>query len=302
VSAKPLAPYPPPEDREARLEQAALTAGAELATIGVSVEGRSIRAARIPGGSAKVLLVANIHGPEWIGAIEALAFLERANTALLAPLRARAEIWVLPCLNPDGYAKTFEAQGDGTLAELRTNARGVDLNRNFPRPKAERPPIAFAGSDRPGTAFYRGTQPLSEPEASALDGFLFAHRFQASLSLHSTAGVLIPPKVLKAEDDRRYRALCSAFSAAQPAHRYRRIAQRHLDVFTGELEDHQHHAHRCWSLCVEIFPLWTRPGRLLFAPNLFWRFNPKDPEVWADNDHPGFVAYYLAALDAPPPA
>ena len=65
--------------------------------------------------------------------------LERAEAEPeLRRLRERAELWVIPCLNPDGYARVWQRGGVGRLPELRPNARGVDLNRNFPLPAGRR--------------------------------------------------------------------------------------------------------------------------------------------------------------------
>ena len=101
---------------------------------------------------------------------------------------------MLPSLNPDGYATTWESQGEGPLNALRTNANGVDLNRNFPRPGALRPVLSNlggwrTGSDDPNNAFYRGTAPLSEPETHSLAGFLDKTPIAASANLHSITDI-----------------------------------------------------------------------------------------------------------------
>jgi protein MpaA len=104
--------------------------------LGRSREGRAIRALEVgdPGGT-RVLVVGCIHGNECAGT---------AITQLLGHARARGiDLWIVPDLNPDGHA-----------AGTRGNARGVDLNRNFPwrwRP--------LAG------VYASGPHPLSEPEA-----------------------------------------------------------------------------------------------------------------------------------------
>ena len=100
-------------------------------------------------------------------------------------LRERAEVWVVPVLNPDGYARTVARDGAGKLAELRTNARGVDLNRNFPLPPGrKRPRIPGTGTSRAGRSTFRGAAPLSEPETAALDA-LFADPGFASIDLEN---------------------------------------------------------------------------------------------------------------------
>ncbi|MFV8756093.1 M14 family metallopeptidase [Nannocystaceae bacterium ST9] len=303
-----LAPYPSPERRERELvEFAGRIAGAELIDYGRSVEGRSLDALRIPSrtpGAPRVLVCANIHGPEFIGnRVCAAIVAELADESpRLEPLRRRAELWLAPCLNPDGYARTWAAGGVGALPTLRHNAHGVDLNRNWPLPAGERRlPLPGAGSPTPGDATYRGEAPLGEPETAALARLLQAQDFVASTNLHSFMGVLFPARVRDREGYAGYRELCRSFTGAQAHTRYRRVASRVFDTFTGEQEDYQHHALRCWAVCVECFPLAASFAQHLRAPSLFWRFNPHDPDRWAANDIPGIAAFLLAALDRPRP-
>jgi Zinc carboxypeptidase/Penicillin-insensitive murein endopeptidase len=106
--------------------------------IGRSVRGRPIVAYRL--GTARlarrILVVGSVHGDE----LEGLEVTRR----LIARARVHgAALWVVPNLNPDGRA-----------AGTRHNARGVDLNRNFP---SEWEPLGVAG-----------TRPLSEPETRAV--------------------------------------------------------------------------------------------------------------------------------------
>ncbi len=111
---------------------------------GRSVEGRPLRVVRIgrPDAQNRVLVVGVVHGTE------------RAGRPILAALERRGAprgtaYWLVPSLNPDG-----ERRG------RRQNAHGVDLNRNFPR--------AWRPTGAPGSTYYAGPRPASEPETRAL--------------------------------------------------------------------------------------------------------------------------------------
>jgi predicted deacylase len=304
----PLDPYPSPEQRDARLRAAVARVGGEIVEYGHSVEGRALLAGRVPrtgsgdGPARRVLIAASIHGPEYVSSQVALGVLDRLEQPEpLRRLRREAEIWVIPCLNPDAYARVWEREGRGTMAELRCNGRGVDLNRNFPLPAGRvRRRLPGAGSSTPGAATYVGEAPLSEPESAALARLLDEQRFHAATSGHSFAGALIPAHAEDRATFAAYRGLCAAFSAAQTRARYHRLAARRLDTFTGELEDFHHHHHGTWAVCVETFPALASYRQHLRAPSLFWRMNPRDPAPWVDNDVPGVAAFLHAALALPP--
>ena len=287
-------------------------AGGELVEYGRSVEGRSLLAGRLPRTGAgagaiaeppRLLVTAGIHGPEYVGSALALDLLARARGwPPLDDLRARAELWVIPCLNPDGYARVWQRAGQGRMAELRPNARGVDLNRNFPLPAGRRRlPLPGAGSTQAGAATYVGTAPLSEPESAALAELAGRCRFAAASNSHCFMGRLIPAHVEDAASFAGYRELCRAFADAQPHRRYGRLHSRRLDTFTGELEDFLHHHQGTWAVCVETFPWMASFRQHLRAPSLFWRMNPHDPRPWIDNDLPGIVAFLTAVVDRRPP-
>jgi murein peptide amidase A len=91
---------------------AALVAAPATAQLGHSYEGRPIQVTHVRGGETRILVVGCIHGDECEG-IEV--------TRLLARATPRADLWLVHQLNPDGFAR-----------RSRGNARGVDLNRDFP--------------------------------------------------------------------------------------------------------------------------------------------------------------------------
>jgi protein MpaA len=84
--------------------------------LGRSEQGRPIVAweSGDPNAKRRVLVVGCIHGNEPAG-------IAIADAVARAQAPAGSGVWVVPDLNPDGVA-----------AGTRQNARGVDLNRNFP--------------------------------------------------------------------------------------------------------------------------------------------------------------------------
>ncbi|MBD0329274.1 MAG: penicillin-insensitive murein endopeptidase [Thermoleophilia bacterium] len=109
--------------------------------LGRSHRGRPIRAWRAgtPGSERKALVVGCIHGNECAGIAVARRLLALAR-------RAPVDLWIVPDLNPDGHAR-----------RTRQNARGVDLNRNFP--------VGWRARGRPWDPEYPGPRPLSERES-----------------------------------------------------------------------------------------------------------------------------------------
>ncbi len=287
-----LTPYPALDVLFERAHAVARQTGGRVQAYGNSVQGRPLLALHVGRGTRTVATVANVHGLECVGPLLALELALRWQHE-----GPHAQLIVVVSANPDAYAATFERCGTGPVSLLRKNARGVDLNRNFPRPQGRSWDHLGAGSNDPKAATYRGPAPLSEPESAALDALLGGAGVGACASLHSYMGTVIPARVTDKRAWQAYGHLCKAFCAAQPHVRYRKLASRNFDVFTGELEDHLHHHHRCWSVCVETFSVAASFRQHLRAPSTFWRFNPHEPARWIDNDVPGLLAYFAAALN-----
>jgi predicted deacylase len=301
-------PYLSPEQRTDTVRRLAARAKGEVVSIGTSHAGESIDAVVVPSTrreSPRVLCTANIHGVEWISGLIALSLLEHlgADTSAAATSRDAAEHWIVPCLNPDGYRRTWTQRGEGAVGGLRSNGQGVDLNRNYPLPAGtRRRALPGAGSPDPGDATYYGPAPLSEPETQAIDALATARRFTAAAGLHSFMGTVIPARVTTAAHWKTYGMLARTIADAQSLRRYRRLASRWIDAWTGEQEDHLHHNHDCWAVCLETF-CWTSSLRQHWrAPSTFWRFNPREPAPWIAQDVAGLVAYFTRAAALPRPS
>ena len=271
--------------------------GASLETYGQSVEGRPLRVARVPGGDSRTLvLIAGVHGLEVIGPAVALRFLQRVTATPYA-----GTVAVVLVANPDAYVRCWESGGTAPYVDMRQNARGVDLNRNFPLPRGARPSRwPYAGSSRPSDVAYRGRSPLSEPESKHLATTLEEIRPHAALSLHSFGGVLIHPPARDRTTWRTYGHLARSFRSGSGRRSYRRLGSPWGDPFTGELEDWLHYALGCWATCVELHPLWDSIVEVPLAANWAERFNPRSPETRLEEMTDGVSSWFAHARELSP--
>jgi hypothetical protein len=127
---------------------------------GHSVQGRNIVAVRRgdPGAPVRVLVAGSIHGNETAGQAVVVRLRRRRPPAGM-------QVWTVRTLNPDGVRR-------GT----RQNARGVDLNRNFPR--------RWRGGGRAFDTYFPGPRAGSEPETSALMRLVRRIRPQVTVYYH----------------------------------------------------------------------------------------------------------------------
>jgi protein MpaA len=139
-------------------------------TFGESAEGRELRVARAgdPAAPVRILVVGSIHGNE------------TAGHAVIARLRRVApppgvQLWLVRSANPDGVRR-------GT----RQNARGVDLNRNFP--------FRWRGGGRPFDTYFPGRARASEPETRALRRLVADVEPDFTLYYHQALRLVVLPR------------------------------------------------------------------------------------------------------------
>jgi protein MpaA len=138
--------------------------------LGASVQGRPIKLVRIgdPAAPRKVLVVGSIHGDEPAGR----GIVDLLRVAAAPP---GAELLLVRNLNPDGLQR-----------RTRQNARGVDLNRNSSQGRR------FLGG--PGSRYYAGPRPFSEPETRAIRALILRERPAVTIWYHQPFGLVDRPE------------------------------------------------------------------------------------------------------------
>jgi len=170
----------------------------EIIKIGTTYEGRDIVLAKISknvetaDSKPALLYTGSVHAREWIGHELALKFIDYVakNQDVDPELEkslAQSTIYMVPCLNPDGYEysrkhfsfwrKNRRKNHDGTI--------GVDLNRNFS--------IGFVKQKDTSSNVYGGEEPFSEAETRAMKEFVDAHdNITIAFDYHSQGNVFFP--------------------------------------------------------------------------------------------------------------
>ena len=149
-----------------------------------SVQGRMIMLREFKplqkAPSARVLVVGGIHGDELTSVSIVFRWFEQLQ---LGTGDAAAYHWrIVPVLNPDGLL---------ARPAKRVNARGVDLNRNFPTYNwLKEAPRYWEQSTRRDPRRYPGTAPASEPESRWLHDEIVRFRPDVIVSIHAPYGVL----------------------------------------------------------------------------------------------------------------
>ncbi|XP_011310954.1 carboxypeptidase B [Fopius arisanus] len=163
-------------------------------SIGNSVEGRPLKVLRISRGEPNVPAIwidGGIHAREWISPASVTYII---NYLVENSDELKADYYVLPVVNPDGYEYTF--RGDRLWRKNRSSPEkggvciGVDLNRNFGYRWG-----GLGTSKQPCREIFAGTGPFSEPETAAIKNFFDASAadFKGYLTFHSYGQYILYP-------------------------------------------------------------------------------------------------------------
>ncbi len=133
--------------------------------LGYSVQHRPIELYQFGAGPRPVLVMGAIHGSEPTSANVSHGLLQ--DLARDPSLARGVPVAIIPFANPDGYA-----------ARTRTNAHGVDINRNFP--------ASNYSTKRPNRRNNNpGVQSASEPETGALIAAIERLQPRLIITVHS---------------------------------------------------------------------------------------------------------------------
>lgn len=126
----------------------------------------------------KVLLLGGIHGDEQTASAIVFKWME----VMHKPAAQEFQWKVAPVVNPDGLL---------AAKPMRVNARGVDLNRNFPTPNWQQDaPRYWAKTTRSDPRRFPGKAPISEPESRWVYDTIEKFKPDVIISVHAPFGVL----------------------------------------------------------------------------------------------------------------
>jgi hypothetical protein len=278
---------------------------ASLVSIGQTYEKRDIWALRIgkaPEGSKPGLLVTGTtHAREWNSTATAMnvarELIEKPSQQNAAILE-KGEVWVVPCLNPDGYNYTKETDPNWrknrrpiTVADTGCpegtcplpageTAIGVDLNRNYYdgnpahftlyRPDGDTPcntaDDSGPGYDDPKSDNYRGPQGGSENEVrSVLQFFINKPNVKGVVDHHSYGNSMTYPVPAVDPAAERYRDIAKGMNAVMDKP-YKVLSCTDIPIPMGYFSG------------VAPF-LWNANGKTAFLIEMGTQFQPDQAEL-----------------------
>ncbi|MFB4167169.1 M14 family zinc carboxypeptidase [Virgibacillus sp. JSM 102003] len=185
----------------------------QLKSIGKSLDGRNIYALKLGNGNNEVFYNGSHHAREHMTTNVLMEMIDEYAYSYtkgdyysgynVRNILNNTSIWFVPMVNPDGV--TLNQEGISGLnndyyanlvyrlngysddfSSWKANARGVDLNRQYP---ADWPNIKWSAG-YPGYKNYKGEAPLTEPEVKAIYDFTNDHDFKTTVAYHSSGEIL----------------------------------------------------------------------------------------------------------------
>lgn len=167
--------------------------------IGSSVKGKDIVLLKMGKGEKKACIVAGLHAKEDIAVVFTLRSIEeyaaayysksgKYGTYNMKKMLDEYTLYIVPTMNPDGLDIVNAGEmplytdklSDSVRAKYKSNANGVNLNRNFPF----RWDQIISSPTEPDEADYRGDSENSEPETQAIVKLVESNDFEWLFSMH----------------------------------------------------------------------------------------------------------------------
>lgn len=249
----------------------------KLDSIGTTVEGRKLYVLKISDNVAndetepEVFYTSTMHGDETTGFILLLRLadylLSNYNSAPLAKeLVDNLQIYINPNANPDG---TYNGGNFTVSSATRSNANGIDINRNFPDLRV--------GNHPDGNQW--------QPETQAMMDFAARHHFLLSANFHGGIEVVNYPwdtwtsTQEKHPDNDWFISVCRAYAdSAQANSPTAYMTDRNNGitnggdwyVVAGGRQDYMNFFHRCKEITIELSDVKLLASELLTA---HWEYN-----------------------------
>lgn len=219
-SLTPSGPYHTYENMTTMLQNLAANHSdiMELFSIGTTYQGRTIWAVKISDNvqqeenEPQVLFMGAHHGNEKPGTEVCLRFIQYLvdnyhasdkdpSGYSVSTLVNDTEIYVIPMVNPDGYAadqRENKEPNHGSFGHsLFVTSYGVDINRNYGYKwyRYFLTPQLYLGSTgiRDFSTEYRGPYPFSTAEASAVRSLVDSHNISIAISYHTYGEQILYP-------------------------------------------------------------------------------------------------------------
>jgi hypothetical protein len=202
------------------------------------------------------LYTSSIHGDETTGYILMLRLINYLLTnygtiSKVTNLVNNAEIWICPLSNPEGTYRNSSPAGSSISNSVRYNLAGVDLNRNYPDPRAGQHPDGGSWA----------------PETQAFMTFASNHHFNMSANFHGGAEVTNYPwdtwttSGNPNADRLWWERVCTAYVDTTRLINATYMSDTYADgvteggdwyVITGGRQDYMNYFHLCSELTVEL--------------------------------------------------
>ena len=246
----------------------------KIVNIGTLSSGRKLLVARITDNllahenEPEFLYTSTMHGDETAGYILMLRLIDYllsnyGSNNRITDMIDDNEIWINPLANPDG---TYAGGNNTVYGATRSNANGVDLNRNYPDPED--------GPHPDGNPW--------QPETIAFMDFAEDHDFVLSCNIHSGAEVCNYPwdtwYPRHADDDwwifvcREYADTAQFYSPYGYLTDLNNGITNGYDWYTiaGGRQDYMNYFHQCREFTLELSDIKILPANQLPA---FWEYN-----------------------------